>query len=206
LFSASADRYAILGVEMKALKILLIAAGIAAASASSASASTTYATLVDYNPVGTIAADRSVPSNALGPSDGLFLSLGLTGSAVFSFGTDFTGPAAVVEVTNGNRSDYLETAQVWGGTSYDPGTNSLASFALLGVINNSLPTAILAFTGIYKYLAIVDTSSGAGRDGFDIDSVSVSAVPLPAGVVLLGSGVALLGFVGRRRKRTAVAA
>jgi hypothetical protein len=191
---------------MKALKILLLTAGVASASASSASASTTYATLVDYNPVGTIAADRSVPSNALGPSDGLFLSLGLTGSAVFSFGTDFTGPSAVVEVTNGNRSDYVETAQVWGGTSYNSDTNSLTGFTLLGVIDNSLPTAILAFTGIYKFLAIVDTSSGAGRDGFDIDSVSVSAVPLPAGAALLGSGVVFLGFLGRRRKRMAVAA
>ena len=99
---------------MKSSKALLIAAGIAAASVSSASAATTYATLVDYNTVGTIAADRKVTSNALGAPDGKFLSLELGGWAVFSFGTSFTGPSVVVEVTNGSRAGYLETAKVYG--------------------------------------------------------------------------------------------
>lgn len=190
---------------MKFSKALLIAAGIAAASVSSASAATTYATLVDYNPVGTIAADRKVTSNALGAPDGKFLSLGLGGSAVFSFGTSFTGPSVVVEVTNGSRAGYLETAEVYGGTSYDPSTNSLLGFISLGTINNSLAAFTLPFAGIYKFLAIVDTSPiVAGRDGYDIDSVRVTAVPLPAGIALLGSSVALFGFVGRRRKRTGI--
>jgi hypothetical protein len=195
------------GVEMKALKTLMIAAGIAAVSASSAAAAPVYATVVDYNPVGTIAPERSNPNNALGAPDGSFLSLGLTGFAVFSFSTDFTGPSSVVEVTNGKRSDYVETASVWGGNSYDVNTHDISGFTFLKDILNDAPTSLVAFSGIFKYLAIRDTSpSGLGRDGFDIDSVSVSAVPLPAGLALLGSGIALLGFAGWRRKRTVVAA
>ena len=70
-----------------------------------------------------------------------------------------------------------------------------------------LPPSPFPFAGIFKFLKIVDTSPVvAGRDGFDIDAVSVTAVPLPAGIALLGSSVALFGFIGGWRKRTVVSA
>ena len=39
-----------------------------------------------------------------------------------------------------------------------------------------------------------------------LDDVSVNAVPLPTALPLFASGVALLGFLGWRRKRKAIAA
>lgn len=186
---------------MNMFKALLIAAGLFTASASAASA-VTYANLVDYNQgSGITDPGRTIESNAYGAPNGTFLSLGLGGSAVFSFGTAFTGPSAIIEITNGDRSGYVETASVYGGVNYDPLVGDVSSFVWLGDIINTSATSIVNFIGIYNFLYILDTSSGAGRDGFDIDSISVAAVPVPAGVVLLGSGLVALGWLGRRRKQ-----
>ena len=108
----------------------------------------------------------------------------------------------MIEVTNGIRTTYTETAEVWGGTGFD-GTNLLGAM-LLGSITNINPTATVLFGGIYSFLMIVDTSTGGSdRDGFDINSISVAAVPLPAGIALLGAGLAGLGVMGWRKKRSA---
>lgn len=187
---------------MKVLGKILIATAFFGTSASAASA-VTYATAVtDYNQgAGITDINRTYTANAVGATTGNFLSLGLGGDAVFTFDSAFTGPAAIIEVTNGTRSTYRETAEVYGGTGYDAATNTLIGAVLLDTITNANATATVLFTGIYNFLKILDTSpSGAGRDGFDIDTVSVAAVPLPAGIPLLGGGLALLGFMGWRKK------
>ena len=92
------------------------------------------------------------------------------------------------------RDTYLETAEVWGGAA--------GSFTKIAEITNSMETIALSFSGIFDTLRIIDTSPvilGRGRDGFDIDSVSVSPVPLPAAGVLLAG--ALAGVAGLRRVR-----
>lgn len=190
---------------MNKLKTLGIAASFVVASASASSAATTaYVDLVDYNP-GSFVTDplRTNPANSYGAPDNKFLSLGIGGLAVFSFGTLFTGPGTIIEITNGSRAGYLETAKVYVGTSYNSTSNDISGFQFLTNITNAAASIPLVISGVWGFLAILDTSTpvGSTRDGFDVDSISVAAVPLPAGAVLLGSGMAALGFMGWRRKK-----
>lgn len=163
--------------------------------ASNAQAATVFATGVEDRVVGTGITDpaRLVLDNALGAPDGKFLSLGLGGAATFTFGTLFGAPGAVVEITNGSRAGHFETANIFG-------IDALGGETLLASITNATATTILNFTGAYLKLKFVDTSPVlAGRDGFDIDSVQVTAVPLPAGGVLLLGGLGALAFLRRRK-------
>ncbi|MGV8954169.1 MAG: VPLPA-CTERM sorting domain-containing protein, partial [Cypionkella sp.] len=63
---------------------------------------------------------------------------------------------------------------------------------------------VFTFTGVFDSLKVVDTSPKVGgRDGFDIDSISVTpaTIPLPAGGLLL---LGALGGVAALRRRKAV--
>ena len=56
--------------------------------------------------------DRTDVTNAIGNTTGDFLSLGLGGTAIFSFGTVFETVATVTEVTWGSTVGYEETAMI----------------------------------------------------------------------------------------------
>lgn len=162
-------------------------------SAGMSTAATLYATTATWTPgTGNLQASRSNPDNALGSPDGLFLSLGFGGYADFTFGTVFTGPGAVIEVTNLPRDSYTETAEVWGGFE--------GTFVKIADISNATAEIAFSFSGIFDTLRIIDTTAPFQfwRDGFDIESVSVSPVPLPAAGFLLAG--ALAGVAGLRRK------
>ncbi len=196
------------------LKPLLLGSALTIASAVAATAGTVYATMVDYvQGGGTIAASRTIASNALGAPDSKFLSLGFGGYAVFSFGTDFTSPGNVVEVTF-DTSNYDEHADIYVGNSY-AGTgdvNDLSSFDFVASVANTAAQGstggfTFSFPGQYTYLAILDrtllrgtSSASLNGDGFDIDSVSVNAVPVPAAGVLLLGALGGLGVMRRRKK------
>lgn len=167
-------------------------------TAASADAAVLYATSVDvYNQGGPLDDPaRANTNNALGAPDGVFLSLGIGGDATFSFGQKFGSPGSVVEVTFGNTATHVETADIfgiWGGAE-----------TLLASVSNALHGGSFTFTGIFEQLKFVDTSplGGGSTDGFDIDSVAVSAVPLPAGGLLL---LTALGGVAALRRRKAKA-
>ena len=186
------------------VKTLLLAASLALPLPAAVSAATISADQVTAflgpQPTG---ARRDV-RNALGGSDGTFLSLGFGGSAVFSFGQAFTGPASFLEITWSERKGYLETARVFVGNLFDPKTSVFrdSDFTLVGDVTNASAASSLAFDGTWRYLALLDTSPRIkGRDGFDIDSVSVTTfppaarlapVPLPASGLLLIGGLAAL--------------
>ena len=78
---------------MRVLSKILTAALFIAASASAAHAVTFATAVVGYNQgLNIVDANRTIQANALGATNGNFLSLGLGGSAIFTFGSAFTGP------------------------------------------------------------------------------------------------------------------
>lgn len=185
------------------------AALVTTMSVTTANAAVLYASQVDSFNQGAIihtSPGRDNPANALGASDGVFLSLGLGGDATFSFGTpagaSFGSPGMVVEVTKGKRSDHVESINIYG-------INGMTQTLIGSVINsgaNAFATSFsFLFTGFFTQLKLVDTSpaGGGSTDGFDIDSISVTPapVPLPAGGLLLLSAIA--GIAALRRRKAA---
>lgn len=183
-----------------------LTAGLAMASAPVMAVPTYDATTLEAFKPGTGAGAPGRTDTTFTPG-GNWLSLGLGGTAIFSFGALFTTPGAVVEITNGSRAGYPESADVYAyfGPAIDFTTfnfdDVLNWLPKTSITNASLSNAFTLAGGPFLYLAIRDTSpGGSGRDGFDIDTIGVTVVPLPAGVALLGSGLAALGFLGMRRK------
>ncbi|QJB56934.1 hypothetical protein [Pseudodesulfovibrio sp. zrk46] len=133
-------------------------------------------------------------------SDIDFLSLGLGGKAIFSFGdSSFTGKVSIYETTWGRPNNYDEYAAVYVSTdkvNWDPIPEVL--------FNQDIDEAgALTFDvkGVFKYLMVEDitvSQGGVAGDGFDINAVSVSPTPIPGAALLLGSG--LIGLVGIRRR------
>lgn len=181
---------------MNALRTTAIAAAIVAGSALAANAATmlyaTDATIVTDGPRGTND-DRANIANALGSEVGDFFELGYGAVVDFTFGRLFTGPGHVLEVTFSVPPKWVESVQIQagrGGVFTDVATisNAQAQFE---------PGARFDLAGAYDTLRLIDTSpvrENAPTGGFDVDYVSVAAVPLPAaGLMLLGAlgGLAL---------------
>lgn len=201
-----------------------------AVAAPASAATYTYATAVDWKNNGTVGTSnsRNVASNALGAPNGKFLSLGLTigndssvygatpGFAVFDFGTVFDGQGIVIETTfncgTGEVcSGHKEQVEVRFGNDYNFGSHDFADLADFTVgaaliTNGDAQTPGKAFTianGPFRYLALIDRSRELGNsslDGFDVESVGVTAVPLPAALPLLAAGLGFMGLMGRRRR------
>ncbi|WP_169570110.1 hypothetical protein [Sneathiella limimaris] len=128
----------------------------------------------------------------------------------------------------GNCSHYTESAElyVYSGpavdfSAYEDGTfgpnnetvydlddwfNGLG-LAAIDVINNGEANEgsggytydLTGLGGNYLYVILKDLSTTP--DGFDIKSVSVSAVPLPPAILAFGAALGLMGFIGRRRNK-----
>jgi len=175
--------------------------------------------------VQTNTASRDDAGNALGAPDQVgvqqqgFFSLGLGQAAVFGFGNTFRKKATAFEVTfvcsnpvNGTCKQ-AEIADVYAfNGSYNPfngafGVTDLtfAGFSLVGEVRNGDGStddgATITIGGPFTYLALVDRSpGGTGRDGWDVDALRVTAVPVPAaGLLLIG---ALGGLAFWRRRKT----
>jgi hypothetical protein len=198
---------------MTLFKTIAMACALALTTTASAGAATmSYATMIDAQR-GTI--DRVFPgnranaNNALGAPDAKFYAMGFGGTAVLGFGTNFDMAATAWEVTfqPGLSGDHDEAAEVWVGSSYVNGTFNISSFTLVGTINNKLAQSgqTLSFSGgPFNYLALVDVTktlfpTSSSFDGFDLNAVGVSPVPLPAGGLLLLTAIGGLA-VARRRK------
>ena len=170
--------------------------------------------------------DRNDPGNALGAPDqvgnteGGFFSMGNGQAVVLGFGTAFGTTANIFEVTfncdgpqtSGGFCSFSESVDVYAfNGAYTPfdgafGLSDLLSlgFQKVGEIPNGVANtaggATISISGPFSWLALVDTSPVVnGRDGFDVDAVSVSAVPLPASILFLVGGLVGLGVLRARR-------
>ncbi|MEJ6393800.1 VPLPA-CTERM sorting domain-containing protein [Gymnodinialimonas sp. 2305UL16-5] len=148
----------------------------------------------------------------LGAGDGNFYSLGLStendgfAELVLRISPAFTGPAMVVEVTN--PSEHFEAAAVYVARADANGMFDAVTTQLVGQVNNGrayTEAAITSvnFSGTWDFLIFRDISRSVyadtrSTDGFDIDSISIAAVPLPAGVLLMLSAIGGLAFLRRR--------
>lgn len=162
-----------------------------------------YATQVTYNNDNAVAgrgtADgRDNGENALGAADGKFFEIGNNDEVIFTFGTLFTSPGSVTEVTFGGRTTtWVEQVMVYVG--------NLSSNTWVAVneapISNALPTTSFTFDGgPFDAMKFVHFGNMDPSRSFDIDSVRVAPVPLPAaGLLLVGAlgGMSLL----RRKQR-----
>lgn len=148
--------------------------------------------------------NRDNPLNALGADDGSFFEIGFGSTVDLTFGTLFDTETTIFEVTFGDPAGFPEAAIIYAGLG--------GSFQLVTILLSNLDAqngAILSLAGLngpFDTIRIQDASSpirNAQTGGFDIDSVRVSAVPLPAALPLMGAGFAALGFIGWRRRRKA---
>jgi hypothetical protein len=109
-------------------------------------------------------------------------------------------------VTAGARGNHVESLLV---SALDVSTGLWVN---LGQLTNAGPNTLslavnlgLNPNAVYNRLRLVDNSPVvAGRDGWDIDAISVAAVPLPAAGLLLLAGLG--GLAAFRRRSVAAAA
>lgn len=174
-----------------------------------------YATTITYEDDDAIAKrgtsfQRNDPLNALGAPDGNnpgnsalnggFFEIGLGSSVDLTFGTLFSTSTTLFEITFGNASNFPEAVQLavgLGGSFIDVGGPISNAAAAGGVV-------VGIGSGTFDTVRLTDlTITSAAVGGFDIDSVRVSpiaAVPLPAGGLLLLTGLAGVAAFKRKKK------
>lgn len=173
------------------ISLFLLSATIAFAASDNATTneSFTQGLQKDGNPVNPL---RSVAADALGATDGEFVSLGYGGELIVGFAQNMSGnlSLAVQEFTGGAYP--LETADVYVGT--DP----TGPWTYVGEATNDEgagdETSTFAVAECYQYVRVVDTTDeaihNATSDGFDVDSFTANydescpepePEPMPAG-------------------------
>lgn len=147
--------------------------------------------------------DRKIKENALGETDGKFYSLGLGGSAIFGFAIDLfpAGTVSAFEITFNRFSEHNEAAAVY---TLDSAFNVVQSLGT--IVNKPDGNGSVYASQAFSYIRLVDVSQSyfdvtQSFDGYDVDSVGVAPVPLPAAGVLLLAGLG--GFAALRRRKTA---
>lgn len=167
-----------------------------------------WATQIDYSATALRGTDddRDNPLNALGETDGEFFEIGWGSSVILTFGTLFGGSGFVTEVTFGDPTDWVEGVAIFAGM-YDEDPTTWDPVTPLQIFNTDTPDAEGRYwfdvgDGPFDALRITDLGNALQdrpTGGFDIDSVRVAPIPLPAGGVLLLT--ALGGLAVARRKR-----
>ena len=130
------------------------------------------------------------------------LVAGKTSASVFNF-----NPSSFsVQGTNNDATPYgtfTNGVQYSGGMGSGAGSPGPLLFSVLYAGGLTIADFIQNSFGMFFAADLFGTGGNTGSVA--ANAVSVSAVPLPAGVPLLGAGVALLGFMGWRKKRSASA-
>lgn len=141
-------------------------------------------------------------NNALGITDGSFYSLGLGGDLTVGFAQSLFTTAQnirLVETTFGSipRTSHFEAVDVWSVLA------GVETF--LGTITNLGGGGEVRSVAPFEYIKLVDVTRrefdvSASLDGFDMDSVSIAAIPLPATGILLLAGLGGMAAIRRRKK------
>ena len=152
------------------------------------------------SPASVIEVTFGSPNNGFPESADLFLGGSVTGTGLSDLNSfDATGALNIGSLDN--------SANAPVGLS-----GAIISKSLLGNDFVSYTIDFSAVVGVFTRLTLVDTTDAAfyaGRtgsnasDGFDIGEISVNAVPLPAPLLLLLSGIAGLGVMSFRRRAAA---
>ncbi|MEP5759290.1 MAG: VPLPA-CTERM sorting domain-containing protein [Litoreibacter sp.] len=151
--------------------------------------------------------DRDNAVNALGATDSSFFEIGFGSTVDFTFGTLFNTEASIFEVTFGQPANAPESADVYAGIN--------GVFVQVGSVTNAdaFDGATVTFhqVGVFDTLRLIDTSplsssfqtasNGTLLGGFDVNSVQVSAVPVPAAGLLLLSAVGGMAAMRRRKSK-----
>lgn len=195
---------------MNVLKTLLAGAALAA-SAAGANAATYYADKVISSEMGDCYSNAGLPmgcagvrsdtNNALGAANGLFYSMGFGGTLVVGFAQplfDAANDVAAFEITYDREKGHDEAVDVYsvlGGVE-----------TYLGRLLNNVASSSVRATTAFEHIKLVDVTgeefpNTSSNDGFDVDSVSIAAVPLPAAGLMLLAGLG--GLAALRRRKTA---
>ncbi len=78
-------------------------------------------------------------------------------------------------------------------------------FRVVGTFNGTFNLTVLYTIVNFGPFKLLANLTADGGQNIIVNSASVSAVPLPPALSLFGSGLAILGFIGWRRKRKAAA-
>ncbi|HJV63484.1 MAG TPA: PEP-CTERM sorting domain-containing protein [Albitalea sp.] len=155
--------------------------------------------------------DAEARAAVLGAPDNTFLSLpGVTGTpsgspfpgayVEVSFGADF-GPNTLLKIWE--LGDNQESAQIFlwtnnGGNiqfQFTRGASDINSFDLSGYAGTLAALGATSFTKV----GIGGLDENGASKGFDLDAVSITAVPEPSTYALMLAGLGIVGWVGRRR-------
>ena len=166
-----------------------------------------WATWIEYDPYAARGTknDRDNPLNALGSNLDTFFEIGLGSTVTLQFGKQFAanGTGTLFEVTFGNVSGWPESIDIFVGSI------STGTFEFVRSMTNAEAAGGGSFSfsgGPFDALQLVDTSNAIGNDttgGWDIAAARVSVVPLPAGGLLLLTGLGALALYRRRKQAEA---
>ncbi|MBE7636052.1 hypothetical protein GUA87_04295 [Sneathiella sp. P13V-1] len=151
--------------------------------------------LVHQNIIGTDNVNLYYRSPFEGTSlaDGKFTAVRANSSATYDLGTS-TNKVEFVwgSVDSFNLVKFYQGTTlvdfITGGTVIGEGATSGSGFAQVMIMANSLFDRI---------------EFSSSQNAFEIGNLKISVVPLPAALPLYGAGIALLGFLGWRKRRSA---
>lgn len=170
--------------------------------------------------VGDLTLEATGPSTDLGLNQRNFIDQPTVDFSAF-FDIDGTALANVLLFSDGDTLEIDFAAPVtafgadFGDINFGAENNDSLRTAILVLGQQiAMPIAMpinsvsLTFFGLISDTAFSSLSfiMVGENDGFSIDNVAFSAVPLPAALPLYGSGLAVMGFLAWRRKRKRAAA
>lgn len=194
-------------------KATMLAAAFAVCSAGAVSAAPVtvgaggfdngYATQITYDDAAArgTADGRDNAANALGATDGSFFEIGFGSYIELTFGKLFDTSVSVFEVTFDDVAGWPESADLFVGIG-----GVFTKVAEISNLDAVSGVVISLGAGLFDTIKLVDTTdtslpvyAGKTFGGFDVDSVRVTPVPLPAGALLLVTAIGGLAMVRRKQ-------